>query len=633
MCKELPGTRTLVLVVRGWGDKIDLPFFKISGGELPRGFLDLIRETLPGADVQAPALDMGTRSKADPACLVDQLLEFVDDRFKVQPFDKLLLVAFSAGTVLARNFFSRAQGAQRPTDRPANVTTGAPPWNGLPRLDPTQAKPWADKIERIVYLAGVTRGWSLSSATPAMLRFLAPILLFFLNSSARLQGKDRAFIESFKRGAPFVVESRLLYLQVERHFADSKRNMPLKILLLGSKDEYVSPADAIDLGIRKDFKYLEVPNSSHIDILDVGNRGDSPEPASRREQRRHQAQADRTELIQLALIGTPNQLSEHWCAIDPNDLDDYLNEMDLQMMQTEAASGSGQPVQRIVLVIHGIRDNGFWTKRVARVVKGLARQDHSLICAPTPSYGFFSMLDFVNPWGRQDATYWFLERYAEVRMRYPDVPISFIGHSNGTYIAARALELSPFVVFERILFAGSVVRTSFDWHRFNGRVRSVLNLMATRDVVVAFLPGAMERLRLDRVGIDVGGAGFYGFQQHQQPGEVAAEPSSDSEVQIQNFGYLAGGHGVGVSEPLWRELAGYVVRGELPKQLDGDPTRPRQRQAVARLMGMVAPAMPLLGLAALIWLLGLLVASLQGWGLGIAAAALAIIINNVVRYY
>jgi pimeloyl-ACP methyl ester carboxylesterase len=630
MTDRLQETRILVLVVRGWGDAINLPLRKISGGELPEDFLRLIRETLPGADVQAPALDMGTRSKADPAQLVDQLLDLVDERFRVRPFDKLLLVAFSAGTVLARNFFSRAQGAQRPADRPANVTTVAPPWSGLPRLDPTKAKPWAEKIERIVYLAGVTRGWSLSSATPAMLRFLAPILLFFLNSSARLQGKDRAFIESFKRGAPFVVESRLLYLQVERHFADSVRNMPQKVLLLGSKDEYVSPADALDLGIRKDFSYLEVPESSHIDILDVGNGDDSAERAC---QRRRQAQAKRAELIQLALTGTPDQLSKSQSAIHTDDLDDYLDEMDLQMKQTQAASGPEQPVKQIVLVIHGIRDNGFWTKRVAREAKTLARQDQSLICAPTPSYGFFSMLDFVNPWGRQDATYWFLERYAELRVHYPDVPISFIGHSNGTYLASRALELSPFVVFERILFAGSVVRTSFDWHRFSGRVRSVLNLVATRDVVVAFLPGAMERLRLDRIGIDVGGAGFYGFQQHEKSDEAAAEPRSDSEIQVQNFGYLAGGHGVGVSEPLWGELAAYAVRGELPLQPDGDPTRPRQRHAVERLIGMVAPAMPLLGLAAIFWLLGLLVASLQGWGLALVAAVLAIIINNVVRYY
>ncbi len=102
---------------------------------------------------------------------------------------------------------------------------------------------------------------------------------------------------------------------------------------------------------------------------------------------------------------------------------------------------------------------------------------------------------------------------------------------------------------------------------------------------------------------------------------------------MHDFRYLAGGHGVGVSEPLWGDLAAYAVHGELPQQLDGDRRRPRQRNAVEELMGMVAPAMPLLGLAVLLWVFALLVASLHGWGLALVAAALAIIINNVVRYY
>lgn len=201
------------------------------------------------------------------------------------------------------------------------------------------------------------------------------------------------------------------------------------------------------------------------------------------------------------------------------------------------------------------------------------------------------------------------------------------------YIAARTLELSPFVFFERVIFAGSVVRTSFDWRRFSGRVRSVLNMVASGDAVVAFLPGAMERLGLARIGIDVGGACFYGFQQHAKSRDAAAEPSGDSEVQVHDFHYLAGGHGVGVSEPLWGDLAAYAVRGELPQQFQGDPIRPRQGHPVETLMGMVAPAIPLLGLAALFWLFDLLVASLHGWWLALVAVGLTIIINNIVRYY
>jgi pimeloyl-ACP methyl ester carboxylesterase len=640
MSEESRERRTLVLVVRGWGSPVDLPFWKVSGGAVPESFRDLIRNTLRGARLEVPELPMGTRSKADPIRIVDQLLELVDERFREEPFDKLVLVAFSAGTVLARNFFSRAHGAQVPASRTASVETDEAAWTGLPRLDPSLAKPWADKIERIIYLAGVTRGWSLSSATPATLRFLAPMLLFLLNNSARLQGKAWSFIESFKRGAPFVVESRLLFLQVERHFREIGRQMPHTVLLLGSKDEYISPADALDLGIRKDYSYIEVPASNHTNILDVGRPAGPEAPGSRGVQGQTPEQAERTKLIKLALTAKPEELCVH--AMQPDDLDDYLDEMDRPVESPEAELLSEHDVSRVVFVIHGIRDNGFWTKRVAREVKALDRQTHpgdgpcrkgrSLICAPTPSYGFFSMFDFMIPWGRRNATYWFLERYAEVRVRYPEAPISFIGHSNGTYIAARALELSPFVVFERVLFAGSVVRTTFDWRRFSGRVRSVLNLVGSRDAVVAWLPGALQGLGLGWIGIDVGGAGFNGFLQETRRDD-RAESFGDSGPEVQNFRYLAGGHGVGVSEPLWRDLAAYAVRGELPQQREEDHSRPRQRKMPEALMGLVAPGIPLLAFTGLAWVAATLVDNLHGWALALAAVFLGVVINNIVRYY
>ena len=34
---------------------------------------------------------------------------------------------------------------------------------------------WADRIDRVVVLSGVTRGWEYSSAAPAHVRFLAPV--------------------------------------------------------------------------------------------------------------------------------------------------------------------------------------------------------------------------------------------------------------------------------------------------------------------------------------------------------------------------------------------------------------------------------------------------------------------------
>ncbi|MBK1632636.1 hypothetical protein CKO31_18190 [Thiohalocapsa halophila] len=613
------------MVVRGWGGAVKLPFWSVAGGTLPQPFLDLLQRTLPGADILTPDLPMGTLSNADPADLVDQLLGAVDRRFEERPFSRLIIVAFSAGTVLARSFFSRAQGAQMPEAGPVGGSAA----HALPRLDPATARPWADRIERIVLLAGVTRGWTLSSATPVLLRLVSRWVLFFLNTSAQFQRKGWAFIERFRRGAPFVVESRLLFHQVERHFAAAGRDLPQTVLLLGSEDEYVSPADALDLGLRKDYSYIEVPWSSHTDILDVGLPEAADTPDAGRAAHRRRAQAKRTELIGRALTESRAQLQT--IAMHPDDVDDYLDDMDRPVVVPGAASAEEPQVAGVVFIIHGIRDNGFWTKRVAREVKALARSRRGAVRAPTPTYGYFSLRDFIVPWGRRDATYWFLEKFAEIRIRYPDAPVSFIGHSNGTYLAAHALELSPFVALRRVVFAGSVVRTSFDWARFGARVGEVLNLVASRDRVVAYMPGAFERLGLGRLGVDVGGGGFEGFT----ASEGSATPTADGSPspKVHNFRFVAGDHGAGVSESMWRDLAAFALEGTLPEQRAGDPLRPAERTPREQRIGRIAPAVPVVALALLLAFIVAMVIGLEDGELAAAAAAVAVFITWFLREY
>lgn len=230
---------------------------------------------------------------------------------------------------------------------------------------------------------------------------------------------------------------------------------------------------------------------------DPDHRGRGPELARRR-----------AELARRALTQAPAELAD--VAMTSDDIDDYLDELD-RPVGSLAVMKPLEGVARAVFIVHGIRDNGFWTKRIARELKARGRDRGLFIRAPSPSYGFFSMWDFIRPWGREDATYWFLEKYAEVRVLFPDARIDYVGHSNGTFLAARALECSPMVRFDRIVFAGSVVRTDFDWARFPGQVGSVLNLVATDDMVVAGLPGAFERLGLGILPVGVGGAGFFGF--------------------------------------------------------------------------------------------------------------------------
>ena len=96
---------------------------------------------------------------------------------------------------------------------------------------------------------------------------------------------------------------------------------------------------------------------------------------------------------------------------------------------------------------------------------------------------------------------------------------SYVGHSNGTYLVARALKDYPAARFHRIVFAGSVVRCDYDWLQISRpipgetselpRVDKVLNFTATGDWVVALFPKGLQPIK----AIDLGSAGHDGFVQ------------------------------------------------------------------------------------------------------------------------
>ena len=156
--------------------------------------------------------------------------------------------------------------------------------------------------------------------------------------------------------------------------------------------------------------FIEMKNSTHDQTVDF--TGD-PEGHNRRE------------LFMQALTKTPGELLNLNIASDPARLVDDLPQID-------------PAVTHGVFVMHGIRDDGYWTNRIAKRVKERAA-DNCVLKARTPTYGYFAMLPFVLPWIRRQKVEWFMDQYVGARAQFPNAEISFIGHSNGTYLAARAL--------------------------------------------------------------------------------------------------------------------------------------------------------------------------------------------------
>ncbi|QPF72936.1 hypothetical protein G8A07_08335 [Roseateles sp. DAIF2] len=589
--------QTLVVAIRGWTNTGDRLLWGAPGGEFPEASLDVLRADLPDAEVWAPELDLTMFSMRDPEDVAQELFNLIDAKVLAMPgLASIILVGYSAGSLLARRVFCMAHGAGPDA-----------------RLDAAHAAPWAGRIQRLVVLAGITRGWQLSTASPDSVRFLSPILfglarfVGWCKSLSFISQGRLPFIWQLKRGAPFVISTRIQYVEVMRQLRLQRvaathslmaRGVPSTIFLLGAKDEYISPADCTELGPRAEFAYIELPGSNHAKVLKlIDNAAEDAAECLATHRRRARL---------VAALSTPfDELLEQPWALPPGDIDDYLDPMDLSEFGV-AGAGDGDQVQHAVMVVHGIRDNGFWTKRVAREIKTQGRTAHIKVRAPSPSYGFFSMWDFVRPGGRKNATYWFMERYADVRSHFPNAAISFVGHSNGTYLAAHAMTLCPALRFERIVFAGSVVRQDYPWSQRTTQVGGVLNYVGNADGVVAFMPAVFEFLGLR--WLDVGGAGAFGFKEAGSPPAIRQRVGGlqDGQLELTELRYVSGGHGAAIDEQFWPEIAAFVLKDEIPSRFPV-PRSPRTRALFA-----FAPALTTLGLSLAMTVLLLPVLTIAG---------------------
>jgi hypothetical protein len=329
------------------------------------------------------------------------------------------------------------------------------------------------------------------------------------------------------------------------------------VQLLGTNDDVVNPTDDIDLFTGRDFFYLEVPGSGHTNILEVRDTTERVQGRNVGELRR--------QILNLAITGSPAELAKRQLAPD-------------WMFGDDRPLTEDPSVSNVVFIIHGIRDYGFWTQKIGREIRKLAQQSGLHVRIINPSYGYFPILPFLLPRVRGEKTEWLMDKYVEARCLYPRARISYVGHSNGTYMLARAVEEMPLLEFDRVLFAGSIVRRSYPWAGVIGRgVKELLNLVATNDRVVAFVPKGLQPLRI----FDLGSAGHDGFR--------------DSVVT--NSKYVVGEHSAGIGEQVWEDIAKFIVAGQKP-DTDKDVAFAKRRNWNALLLGTIAT--PVLLLAALV---------------------------------
>jgi len=150
--------------------------------------------------------------------------------------------------------------------------------------------------------------------------------------------------------------------------------------------------------------------------------------------------------------------------------------------------------------------------------------------------------------------------------------VHFVGHSNGTYILAQALQKYATMKVDRVAFIGSVVASDFPWDDFfrDGRVNKFRNDRSESDWVVGIFAGFFQLLgKIVPASFltDIGNGGLRGF-------ENSAGPNHRENC------YFEGSHGAPTQGENLKTLATYVATGE-DRSRDGLRQNPKPFTDVA----------------------------------------------------
>lgn len=494
------GHKRLVVLVHG-----------LTGLEDFKPAIHLAREALPNSDLLIVDFDSGVFSNANPYAIANSIERQIHKAHKNNGYEEIVLVGHSMGGMLLRKAIVWGNGLE--DDRQDFGLRGE--------------REWVRKVSRFVSLATINRGWSIDPRPKNMKT--STYVSFWLGERLARLSQSAQLLLALQRGAPFVADARVQWIELCRGEFSTPKHVPQTIHLLGDEDDIVSKDDSMDLNAAKDTLFVTLEGTGHRDIGTALSGGTAL------------ADRERREAVKHALQGNIKLL-----------------DVDKSVEQSEDHS-----IDRIVYIMHGIRDYGEWTDQLRNVIEQKAAVTQPGLAVVNQKYGHFPMLPFLLYWDRQKNVRLFMDEYTENRAKYPRaVEFDYVGHSNGTYILASALNRYRTLKVERVYFAGSVVPKHFKWQDLadSGRVKSVVNVVAAGDWVVAIFPRFFEQIadwievQPSQGLLDIGSGGFRGFQD-----------ASDAKKRIENFQFATGAHGAGVDATDKRKLdaiANFVVSGE-----------------------------------------------------------------------
>jgi len=482
---------------RGGGKEL---FVMVHGGGCGSRIFDdarkVIRATRADADLMLVDYPPPTFSNADPFEIAVELSDAINTQVVGSHYASVTLVCHCMGALVARKAF--VYGCNQADDDPL--------WNSE-----AAEKDWVKRVDRFVLMAGTNRGFYPAPEKMGRIKLLYLKLGKVFN---RLTGTARLF-RSCERGQPFVANLRVQWIRTARERKAKGRHWPSVVQLLGTGDDVVGYEDHRDVTVSQDFIFVPVRGTDHVSILDFRD----PAYGGEREMKFRKA-------------------------IEPGELHE------LRETYPPMPVGQDLDVEQVIFVLHGIRDIGEWIDELEVSLREAYTRANGFggparIKIIKSSYGYFAMLPFLLYADRQRNVRWFMDEYTEVLARYPNVKkIDFVGHSNGTYVLASALQRYRTLRVDRVAFAGSVVPRDYDWRSRidNGQVKAVRNYVGSIDVVVGIFPCFLELCG----SRELGSAGFNGFTQQE---------GKDLEVK-----FIPGNHWCGIDPRNYSSIIDFLLR-------------------------------------------------------------------------
>jgi predicted esterase len=533
---------------------------------------------------------------------IDKTLANRESRDDGGAYERLILLGYSCGAVIARKIAIVVHGE----------TAEAPFVKDLKGLE----RPWAGNIERIILLAGMSRGWAPEIARDWLQSTFWTLGSWYCAIVAMLR-LPVPTLYVMRQGQPFIVQTRLEWLALTRSNRLAEKRLmragelngrggrlsmcealpPIFVVqLLGAVDDLVSPDDAVDIVVHKgdnaSFVLIEMPDTTHHAAIimrkpeadqrkmleDALGGGFAPDAKSLANVCRESSLTDQARFLLLAKAAGDSHDNLEKIAIARTHMADIL------------AATPDEKTTDVVFVIHGIRDKGFWTHKVARAVKQQGEREQRVFRSFTRTYGYFAIFPFVLPWVRHWKTGWLMDHYVLMRALYPGAKFSYVGHSNGAYLLARALLHYPAAKFHHVVFVGSVVRRDYPWSVLlpdksesrPGQIDKILNYVATEDWVVAIFGKALQTF----TGLfDIGSSGYDGFDEHRR---------ETRHPNLHEAKFVVGTHGAGIREAHWNDIARFIVKGEPPTNDAPRDAPPEWKAVQPRLLRLVSSGAPVL---------------------------------------